>query len=695
MKYIYNEGVTKRGISKFAILSIAIVYALTMAMSVIMRTSAASTTFGFTQPEIDTEWEADRTFPSDGVTSVTAFGRDYVARIGIDSDETQAGGFYRTEGIKTVDSNDFGDAVEVDLYLDPAWEDTAVRAGLWVVGDDGGVRTENFGVVEFVNSEDCASEADCSTHISNRPDYEGFRIFNGATGDWAEVSSTAFEYGKWVTLGIELVDTEANEYIYFINGEEVGTAPGGGSFIREVFLNSYNYGLDNFPTLISGSYAAHWGGIEIDNTAPIVSINAPSNGSLINGLVDIVGDVSDDTLLSHYNLSLYPGTTDLSDGDTHSSARLNDPNWCTTPISGTVNLSADFSGNLCTGWDTTNYTDGEYQIRLAARDAAGNRDLSDPYNGGTSSIHVITVTIDNTAPATPTGLQRLLASDHSVIYECGAISPIQSFHPDWADNTEDDFAYYEYTSFNAPSGTIGINEQMFNDSIFEYNGPWLPGEGTYGFAVRAVDNAGNKSAWALSDKTLAGSCQITYDNTAPIATVTSHDDGDDVSGTINITGLVTDDNAHHYWFVLQNPSGMTIAGPGVVNDSSSSATPSFSFDTTTVPNGNYTIKLEARDAADNKVPNDSPLLADPENVGDSVDWVVINVNNQVLGDRDDCKRGGWRYDFRWHRIFRNQGHCVSHFTSHNSFHQESHDGYDFRAHFTQKFLKFCRNQQVG
>jgi len=132
-----------------------------------------------------------------------------------------------------------------------------------------------------------------------------------------------------------------------------------------------------------------------DTTAPLVEISSPVDGAVVGGLVDIVGSVTDDVKLKHYNLSLYPGTTNLSDGGTHSGARLNDSRWCTIPTSGTVSLTSDFIGNLCTNWDTTPYADGDYQIRLAARDAAGNRDISDPYNGNTSSVHVIGITIDN------------------------------------------------------------------------------------------------------------------------------------------------------------------------------------------------------------------------------------------------------------------------------------------------------------
>ncbi|MFA6446481.1 MAG: hypothetical protein WCW14_04515, partial [Candidatus Paceibacterota bacterium] len=73
----------------------------------------------FTQAELDTNCGVDRFFPTDGATSVSAFGRDKVARIGIDSAETQAGTFYRTEGIKTppATGDNFGTEVQVDLYL--------------------------------------------------------------------------------------------------------------------------------------------------------------------------------------------------------------------------------------------------------------------------------------------------------------------------------------------------------------------------------------------------------------------------------------------------------------------------------------------------------------------------------------------------------------------------------------------------
>lgn len=210
----------------------------------------------FTQAELDT-WEADRQFPTGGVSSVTAFGRDDVARIGIDSAATETNTFRRTEGITT--DGDFEHGVQVDLYVDPDWADTAVRAGFWVVGDDGAdARDDWFGIIEFVNLE--PSEFGESTE----GDHEGWRIWDSENG-WTDLD-TDVTYGEWATLTITL-DTDDQEYAFAIDGEEVGSGPAGEHFIREVFLNSYNYGLDGFPNLDTDSYAAHWhaGLAEVDD----------------------------------------------------------------------------------------------------------------------------------------------------------------------------------------------------------------------------------------------------------------------------------------------------------------------------------------------------------------------------------------------------------------------------------------------
>lgn len=121
----------------------------------------------------------------------------------------------------------------------------------------------------------------------------------------------------------------------------------------------------------------------VDITAPVVTINSPTDGSFVSGTVNIYGSIVEEYELSHYNISVYPGDADFMDF----SLRLE---------GSTVYQSTGFDNEQIYQWDTTIYEDGEYLVRLAARDKAGNRDLSgDPYLGGDDSQHVISVFVDN------------------------------------------------------------------------------------------------------------------------------------------------------------------------------------------------------------------------------------------------------------------------------------------------------------
>jgi len=118
--------------------------------------------------------------------------------------------------------------------------------------------------------------------------------------------------------------------------------------------------------------------------APLVTIENPINGEIVSGVVDIYGTIVEDRELSHYNIAIYPGDADFMDF----SKRLEQL---------TVYQSSGFVDQSIYQWDTTAYPNGEYLIRLAARDKAGNRDLSgSPYLGGDDSQHVITVIVEHT-----------------------------------------------------------------------------------------------------------------------------------------------------------------------------------------------------------------------------------------------------------------------------------------------------------
>jgi hypothetical protein len=120
-----------------------------------------------------------------------------------------------------------------------------------------------------------------------------------------------------------------------------------------------------------------------DTVAPLVTIESPSEGDVVSGTVEIYGTVIEDYMLSHYNISVYPGDADFNDF----SKRI---------AQATIYRTTGFSNELIFTWDSTGFEDGEYLIRLAARDAAGNRSYDgEAYLGGDDSQHVITVTVDN------------------------------------------------------------------------------------------------------------------------------------------------------------------------------------------------------------------------------------------------------------------------------------------------------------
>ncbi|MDQ3123797.1 MAG: hypothetical protein M3Q14_03895 [bacterium] len=220
--------------------------------------AAAVTQFDFTATELSTNWGPERIAPSGGYSSVTYADRSNVAEININSSVANENVYYRTEGIKTskgeADNFDapgnFGESVKIDLYLDPAWDSTAVRAGLWTVGDNNAMGTDAanfpFGILEFANVTG----------------YEGFRYFNTTTGTWQQVAGFT-SYGNWATLQITL-DADANLYRFSINGTEVGTSasPEISTYLYSVMLNQRNFGRDDQAGLDLNevSYTAHWHG---------------------------------------------------------------------------------------------------------------------------------------------------------------------------------------------------------------------------------------------------------------------------------------------------------------------------------------------------------------------------------------------------------------------------------------------------
>lgn len=375
----------------------------------------------------------------------------------------------------------------------------------------------------------------------------------------------------------------------------------------------YKYRVRAVDNLDQPGDWSEWCFVTLDREAPEVPVQTGYN-------------VNDENNSSSYPTPRDPneiactgGTTNINGASVHWSDISNGDS--------TIKYQRQYSSNNGSTWvgnerytnPYTNYrsfggnpgSEGTYGSRVRAWKDFDNDNVVDSNEMVSGWSNECFITYDITAPAVPTGLHRLSGSDHSVEFACGDITQIQRMHPDWDDNTESDFDYYEYTSFNAGGG-IGLNEVRFDESIFEYNGSWMPGEGTYGFAVRAVDTSGNKSDWALSDKTLAGSCQITYDNTAPEApSLIEPLNNSTVNGSVLFSDWTDVTDADHYIYEsYHDESATNLRWRATYTNSDKTAN--------NVANSIFWWRVKAVDAAGNEsawselwkvtVDNDAPLI---------------------------------------------------------------------------------------
>ncbi|MBU0975611.1 hypothetical protein KJ918_02325, partial [Patescibacteria group bacterium] len=270
-----------------------------------------------------------------------------------------------------------------------------------------------------------------------------------------------------------------------------------------------------------------------------------------------------------------------------------------------------------------------------------DRDIPNAIGYESIQIDAIWISVQYVAtPATPVNQGWNLASKSSAPNEsppdlaCNISGTVytneNSVAHNWSAVSGDNIVYQREVTY--PNGTVGTNFYATNNyTPFSSFGGHPGTKGLWRTRVRAFEDMnGNNTFEDGVDYASAWSnyCNITLDQTPPFVEVTSHDDGNIVSGAIDIYGTVTDNNPHHYWAVVNNSGGTKVAGPGTVNRLNSFTNEKlFSWDTTTVPDGVYTIKLEARDSAGNKKPDLAPILVDPEDLTDSVDWAEVTVSN--------------------------------------------------------------------
>jgi hypothetical protein len=383
--------------------------------------------------------------------------------------------------------------------------------------------------------------------------------------------------------------------------------------------------------------------VTVDNTSPNVTLSTTPSG-FVNGTIAVNGSVSDVNGLADYNLSLYPGSTDLSDGGTHTGARIavSTSGWGTTYTSAT-------SATISTSLDTSSLATGAYQIRLAARDAAGNDD--------THSVKVVTIHVDNTNPTIT--LSSLAAAIHGTVTLTGTAfdnasgdSGLRYSNTDTTSGSRVRISFRPIVGgiAGAPVHTYFANVDGSGNWTLDVDttDSWFVDGQEYRIVARANDNVG---ATYSDSNTASVTANTTIDNTAPTLTIGSYS-GDDTTPTI--TGTTSD--ATDTVTVDGNPAAVS----SVLNGSGSydwSYTPTVAFSV-----GSHTITAVSTDLAGNAttqtatVTVTSPVIAlvgglgggggttvtvSPNNTGNGGDGQVLGVstdsanNGQVKSDTVD------------------------------------------------------------
>jgi len=181
-----------------------------------------------------------------------------------------------------------------------------------------------------------------------------------------------------------------------------------------------------------------------------------------------------------------------------------------------------------------NVPDATFWWRVKSVDAAGNKsEWSDLWK----------VTVDNTAPTTPSNLSFSTIEGDDL--ECGNITNEYGIVAKWESSEDNNFSHYEYRSYNPSDGWIWNGGNI--GDVLSRAGAFTVGQGMYGFAVRAVDEAGNTSSW--TSENIEDSCQITYDSIAPVITFDEPATDLNHSGTVHLKATCDEECSYiNFWW---------------------------------------------------------------------------------------------------------------------------------------------------
>ena len=294
----------------------------------------------------------------------------------------------------------------------------------------------------------------------------------------------------------------------------------------------------------------------IDQTPPFVPLNGTPNDTVIpTNEFNFTWDASTDTSAITYEFqsSLNPA---------QSGGVLTSGLW----ESGTLSSNIIHSSGA---------QDGIWYWQVRAKDAAGNySNWSDIWN----------VTLDTQAPSKPENLY-FRDIDNNQDIQCDGYSNTKHISEYWDASVDTNLDHYEYSSYNAPDGSAGLVSKVLYTNSYDTNWWEIPSEGIYGFQVRAVDKAGNKSDWALINATgIENSCQIHIDWVKPTVDLVFATPGPDAKGfqaifTEDVRQADAENSANYFLFnyPMYSASSGDLSGDATIFYDSSTHTATVTF----------------------------------------------------------------------------------------------------------------------
>ena len=327
----------------------------------------------------------------------------------------------------------------------------------------------------------------------------------------------------------------------------------------------------------------------LDQTAPVVTVNSPIDGSYSKAPVQVNATITDNNLRHYFYQVTRNGSV----------------------IKEEVVLSSGITNKVI--YTTTQ--DGVYTVVVAARDKAGSGDST----GHKTTAQLVTFTVDSVAPEKPT-----LATPGNNAY-----LKTNDFYFNW-----DDVAGASSYEIQASQSSNTNQDGSLTSDVWrgDYQGVQptqstarsVGASGTWYWQVRSVDTTGNKSGWttpwAISFDTIAPSISGTPSTTSPTKSTNNTWAWDAATdATSGIKG---------YEYQINDGIWTFVDGTTVTTDAP-------------VANGSYTFSVRAIDNADNTGPVSTGTVSINTSVistinKDEIDTTVSNptITGQIVYDVD-------------------------------------------------------------